>query len=247
MITFLPINSHPKPSEVLVIGGGDGGVLRELDRHPLVKNVTLCEIDEDVINVSKKYLPNMAKGFTSKKAKIIIEDAFEHIQRNTHKYDVIICDLTDPAGSPSEKLYTSESISLMHNSLKQDGILCLQSECFWMSLNLISNLMKYCTSKFSVCRYASAYTPFYLFGQLGFLLCSKSKVYSSNFIGQDIEFDKPSFIMDPSIYGLKYYSAAIHQASFILPNFVNEVSSFFLFNRLFTIHLQWLTRSYTPI
>ncbi|KAF1741429.1 hypothetical protein MXB_2201, partial [Myxobolus squamalis] len=99
MISFLPTNSHKSPTDVLVIGGGDGGVLRELDRHPLVKNVTLCEIDPDVIDVCTKFFPLMACGFKSPKAKIIIKDAFDYLSQTTCKYDVIIADLTDPFGT----------------------------------------------------------------------------------------------------------------------------------------------------
>ncbi|KAF1744934.1 hypothetical protein MXB_4036, partial [Myxobolus squamalis] len=173
MISLLPTNSHKCPQDVLVIGGGDGGVLRELDRHPLVKKVTLCEIDQEVIDVSKTFLPSMAVGFKSPKAKIIVDDAFNFLSTNTSKYDVIICDLTDPIGL-SEKLYTTESISLMSQCLNDDGILCLQSESIWLTLPLISNLVKYCKTQFTICKYATGYTPFYPLGQIGFLLCSKN-------------------------------------------------------------------------
>lgn len=85
-------------TQVLIIGGGDGGVLREVVKNPLVESVVLCEIDEDVINVSKKYLPGMAKGFFSPKLTLHVGDGFEFMKQNQDAFDVIITDSSDPVG-----------------------------------------------------------------------------------------------------------------------------------------------------
>ena len=92
MISFLPLNAHPNPERVLIIGGGDGGVAREVAKHPLVKQVTQCEIDEDVIKVSKLYLPNMAKGFDNPKMNLFIGDGFQFMRDHKNEFDVIITD-----------------------------------------------------------------------------------------------------------------------------------------------------------
>jgi len=98
MITHLPLNCHPDPRKVLVIGGGDGGVLREIVKHESVEEVILCEIDDAVIRVAKKYLPNMAVGFDHPKVKVVIQDGFEYLKEKLETYDAIIIDTSDPIG-----------------------------------------------------------------------------------------------------------------------------------------------------
>ncbi|KII66960.1 Spermidine synthase [Thelohanellus kitauei] len=213
MLTYLPVNSHPKPSNVLVIGGGDGGVLRQLDIHPSVDKAVLCEIDQMVMDVSKKYLTGMAKGLNSSKATIIVKDAFEYLETTKEKFDVIIMDTTDPDGSVSESLYTEKSLLNMSRCLNDGGVICLQSECVWHSLELISSLVETCQKYFKTVKYATSNTPMYPFGQMGYLLLSKET---------DYKFEEPKFKMDPKKYGLKYYTPEIHKASFVLPPFVEE-------------------------
>ncbi|CAF3734750.1 unnamed protein product [Rotaria sp. Silwood1] len=99
MLAFLPLLAHPNPKRVLIIGGGDGGVLREVIKHPKVEEVVLCEIDQDVIDVSKKYFPEMFKGFLSPKATINIGDGFEYLKIHKNEFDVIITDSSDPEGT----------------------------------------------------------------------------------------------------------------------------------------------------
>lgn len=92
MIAHLPLNSHPNPENVLVIGGGDGGVLREVLKHPSVKSATLCDIDEAVPRVSKDYLPHMAAGFNDPRVTLYIGDGFQFLRDQVGKFDVIITD-----------------------------------------------------------------------------------------------------------------------------------------------------------
>ncbi len=85
--------------QVLIVGGGDGGVAREVVKHPQVESVVQCEIDERVIEVSKKYLPFMAKGFADPKVSLYIGDGFEFIKNHPSEFDVIITDSSDPMGN----------------------------------------------------------------------------------------------------------------------------------------------------
>uniref|UniRef100_A0A8C2DJ59 Spermidine synthase n=1 Tax=Cyprinus carpio TaxID=7962 RepID=A0A8C2DJ59_CYPCA len=135
MIANLPLCCHPCPKKVLIIGGGDGGVLREVVKHPLVESVVQCEIDEDVINVSKKYLPGMAKGFFSPKLTLHVGDGFEFMKKNQDAFDVIITDSSDPVG-PAESLFKESYYQLMKTALCEGGILCCQGECQWLHLEL---------------------------------------------------------------------------------------------------------------
>jgi spermidine synthase len=92
MIAHLPLNSHPNPEHVLVIGGGDGGVLREVLKHPSVKTATLVDIDEAVPRVSKTFLPHMAAGFNDPRVTVHIGDGFQYLRDQVGKFDVIITD-----------------------------------------------------------------------------------------------------------------------------------------------------------
>ncbi|KAG2459298.1 EXOSX protein, partial [Polypterus senegalus] len=145
MIANLPLCSHPNPKKVLIIGGGDGGVLREVIKHRSVESVVQCEIDEDVINVSKKFLPEMAKGFFSPKLTLNVGDGFEFMKQNQDAFDVIITDSSDPVG-----------------------------ECQWLHLDLIKEMRTFCKSLFPVVDYAYCTIPTYPSGQIGFMLCSKN-------------------------------------------------------------------------
>uniref|UniRef100_A0A6I8NFF4 Spermidine synthase n=1 Tax=Ornithorhynchus anatinus TaxID=9258 RepID=A0A6I8NFF4_ORNAN len=129
MIANLPLCSHPSPRKVLIIGGGDGGVLREVVKHPTVESVVQCEIDEDVIEVSKKYLPGMAVGYSSPKLTLHVRDGFEFMQQNQDAFDVIITDSSDPMG-PAESLFKESYYQLMKMALREGGILCCQGK-YW--------------------------------------------------------------------------------------------------------------------
>lgn len=98
MMSFLPLTSHPNPQSVLIIGGGDGGVAREVAKYPTVERIVMCEIDEKVVEVSKEYLPFMSKGFQSSKLNLHIGDGFQFMGEYENEFDVIITDSSDPIG-----------------------------------------------------------------------------------------------------------------------------------------------------
>lgn len=112
---------------MLVIGGGDGGVLREVVKHESVQSVTLVEIDEAVVKVSKKFLPAMAVGFQHPKVKVHIGDGFAYLKENEGSYDVIITDSSDPVG-PAESLFQETFYDLMRKALLPGGIICTQGK-----------------------------------------------------------------------------------------------------------------------
>ena len=127
MITHLAMNSHPNPKQVLVIGGGDGGVLREVIKHPSVEHATLVDIDEMVPAVSKKYLPKMAVGFDSPKTSLHIGDGFKFLEGKKDQYDVIITDSSDPEG-PAEVLFQKPYFELLNAALKDGGVITTQGQ-----------------------------------------------------------------------------------------------------------------------
>ena len=149
MITHIPMFAHPDPKAVLIVGGGDGGVLREVARHKSVDRMCMCEIDEGVVNYSKEYFGDtMATAFSDPRTDLHFMDAAEFVKDKAGQFDVIIVDSSDPVG-PAETLYTSEFYSDMKTALRPGGIICTQGECIWLHLPLISKVLGDCGKLFS--------------------------------------------------------------------------------------------------
>lgn len=125
MITHLALNSHPNPKRVLVIGGGDGGVLREVVKHSIVESAVLCDIDEAVIRLSKKYLPGMSIGFQHPNVTVHVGDGFQFLADKKNEFDVIITDSSDPEG-PAENLFQKPYFELLFGALREGGVITTQ-------------------------------------------------------------------------------------------------------------------------
>jgi len=212
MMSHVPLFSHPNPEKVLVIGGGDGGVIREVLKHSCVKEITHCEIDQVVIDVSRKYLPGMAASMDDSRVTQYIGDGLKFMREHTNEYDVIITDSSDPQG-PAACLFERPYYKLLSQSLRPGGVICAQGESMWLHLDLICKMKKFCETLYPVVNYSSIYVPTYPGGQIGMMLCSLSK---------DIDFTKPT--REPSEeqieeMKLKYYNSSVHRASFVLPHF----------------------------
>jgi len=204
MLAHLPLCSHRNPKKVLIIGGGDGGVLREVCKHKCVEEVTICEIDKMVIEVSKQYLPNMACSFEDPRVTKYIGDGYAFLSSKKKEWDIIIVDSSDPVG-PAQTLFEKPFYEHLRDGLKDDGIACTQAECQWLHLSLIKNLIGFSRKVFKNAEYAFASVPTYPSGQIGFLLGS---------MGDPCREPKRSVGVP-----LKYYNEAVHRASFALPQF----------------------------
>lgn len=209
MLSHLPLCAHPDPKKVLVIGGGDGGCLREVAKHKGVEEIWICEIDQMVIDVSKKYLPQLAKGFDDKRVKVFVEDGCKFLEKYKNEFDVIIVDSSDPIG-PAEVLFEKPFYVNMKNALKEGGIVSTQAECMWLHLDIIKKLIKESREIYPVVEYAYTTMPTYPSGQIGFCICSKRNETSS-IPKRELQTDD-----------LKYYNKEIHKAAFVLPEFVRK-------------------------
>ncbi|EGX95900.1 spermidine synthase [Cordyceps militaris CM01] len=222
MITHLAMNSHPNPKKVLVIGGGDGGVLREVVKHDCVEEAILCDIDEltpspnqAVPRVSKQFLPEMATGLTHAKSTVHIGDGFKFLDDYKNTFDVIITDSSDPDG-PAESLFQKPYFQLLHDALREGGVITTQgSENQWLHLALITQLKKDCKEIFPVVEYAYTTIPTYPSGQIGFMVCSKDA-------SRDVKVPVRSWTPAEEEAKCRYYNAEIHKASFVLPNFAKK-------------------------
>ncbi|XP_050437375.1 spermidine synthase-like [Adelges cooleyi] len=213
MISFLPLCSHPKPQRVLIVGGGDGGVAREVAKHPLVEAIDQVEIDDRVVEVSKKYLPFMAKGFDSPKLNLHIADGFKFMEEHVEYYDVIITDSSDPIG-PAVSLFQKSYFELMKRALRPGGIVCSQADTFWGHLENATSMRKHCRDVFAKVGYATSYVPTYPHGQIGYALGS---------LNENTDFESPVFQLTQQQrkeMQLRYYTTEVHKAAFALPAFV---------------------------
>lgn len=127
MLVHPVLHAHPDPRHVLIIGGGDGGSMREVMRHKGVESVTLAEIDERVVAVSREYFPTLRSGFEDPRAQVEFIDGIKHVQKPPRKYDAIIVDSTDPVG-PAENLFAGEFYKAAAGALTDNGLLVTQSE-----------------------------------------------------------------------------------------------------------------------
>lgn len=209
MISLLPLASHPDPVSVLVIGGGDGGVLREVLKHPSVKSAILCDIDEAVPRVSKLYLPKMAAGFDDPRVTLVIGDGFKFLEDRKGEFDVIITDSSDPVG-PANSLFQKPYFQLLKESLKPKGAIATQGECIWLHLPLINDLMQMTQTLFPVAEYAYTSIPTYPSGTIGFVVAS---------LDPDADLRTPRV----DIQNTRYWNKDVHKAAFTLPTFAQEV------------------------
>lgn len=224
MIAHLPLCSIPSPKSVLVVGGGDGGVLREISRHSSIEHIDICEIDKMVIDVSKKFFPELAVGFEDPRVHLHIDDAIKFLRNAPKgKYDAIIVDSSDPVG-PAQELVEKPFFETIARALRPGGVVCNMAESMWLHTHLIQDMLSICheTFKGSV-HYAWASVPTYPSGVIGFLICSTE--------GPPVDFKNPVNPIE-NVEGavkhkreLKFYNSEVHQAAFALPTFLKrEVS-----------------------
>ena len=208
MIAHVPLCVHPKAKKVLVIGGGDGGTVREILKHDSVNEVDVCEIDEKVIEISKRHFPYLANSFDDSKVKIYCEDGNKFIKSHKDEYDIIIVDSSDPIG-PAEVLFRREFYEAMFQALKDDGIVVAQAESFFYHQKIIKSLFSFIRDIYPISEYYYTLVPTYPSGVIGFTFCSK-KYHPTN------NFDETEAL---KLTDLRYYNKDIHKAAFNLPAF----------------------------
>ncbi|MGA8941957.1 MAG: polyamine aminopropyltransferase [Thermoactinomyces sp.] len=210
MITHVAMNTHPDPKEVLVVGGGDGGVVREVLRHSSVTRVVLAEIDGKVIEASKKYFPQIAGRLDDERVDIQVTDGIRHIQQNPGKYDVIIVDSTEPVG-PAEGLFQKPFYEGIYEALKEDGIMVAQTESPWFNRDLIRQVFRDISAIFPIARLYTASIPTYPSGLWSFTIGSKKH--------------DPLNVEQSSCKPLntRYYRPEMHRSLFDLPQFVLDL------------------------
>lgn len=210
MISHVPLLTHGNASKVLVIGGGDGGTIREILKHP-VKEVHLVEIDREVIETSKEYFPSVSCGFSDSRVKIFCEDGIEFI-KNNKGYDIIIIDSPDPIG-PAVGLFSGGFYKNVFGALNENGIMVAQTETPILFGDLLKRIYKDMSSAFPYVNLYSAVIPTYPGAFWTFTMGSKT----INPILQEIS--------ATPVLKTKYYTRELHKSYFILPPFVKDIIS----------------------
>jgi len=212
MIVHTPMSVNPQIKKVLIIGGGDGGTVRELVKYPTINQVDLVEIDGRVIELCKEYFPHVTSGLTDPKVHIYVEDGVHFVNASKERYDLIIVDSTDPVG-PGEGLFSKAFYEACFNLLSEDGILINQHESPYFDKEALE--MKRAHQKikdlFPISKVYQAFIPTYPSGHWLFGFASKKLDPIKDF--------KQTLIHQLG-FSTRYYNHEIHTASFALPNYV---------------------------
>ena len=206
--------THPNPRNILVIGGGEGAVLREVLKYDSVVSVVMVDLDREVIEISKKYLGEFCKNsFSNGKVKLVFSDGRKFLEKQPKEsFDGIIVDATDPLeGGPSTLLYTKEFYSLVRSRLRKDGLMVTQATSIYHSPQCFSRIYKTVEAVFPVARAFKADVPAYS-SAWGFVLGSK-KYDPLKLNPKDVD----RMLKERKIRNLKFYDGLTHQTMFILP------------------------------
>lgn len=210
MITHIPLFTHPNPKKVLVVGGGDGGVIREILKHPSVEKAVLCEIDGDVVEECKKYLPEISCGLDDPRCEVLIGDGIQYVKDHKGEFDVIIVDSTDPF-SIAEGLFGGNFYNDISEALTEEGIFAAQTETPFFLPDTVKKVFNDAKEIFPVTKLFMAAIPTYPGGYWSFTVGSKkhdpSKVDTSK---------------NPAL-DTRYYTPALHNACFVLPKYIETL------------------------
>ncbi|HWP98471.1 MAG TPA: polyamine aminopropyltransferase [Syntrophomonadaceae bacterium] len=208
MITQVPINSHPHPDHVVIIGGGDGGALRDVVKNPAVKKGTLVEIDQRVIQASQDFFPELSCSFTHPKSEVLVADGLAFMKEHKNSFDIVIVDSTDPVG-PAVQLFGQAFYQDVFDALKEDGMLVVQSESPFLNSDIIKMAYGGISNVFPLTRLYLANVPTYPSGLWSFTVGSK-------------KYD-PQMVLRTDELDWKYYTPEIHRAAFQLPPFAKKI------------------------
>ena len=210
MISHVALNTHPNPKKVLVVGGGDGGAIREIIKHPSVEKAVLAEIDGRVIETSKQYLPQIAGALDDPRVDVQVVDGIQYIHDHKNEFDVIMVDSTEPVG-PAVGLFEKGFYQGIYEALTEDGIMVAQTESPWFNADLIKRVFKVIKAIYPVTRLYTVSIPTYPSGLWSFTMGSKK--YDPLAVSEEQLKD----------FDTKYYSPSIHKSVFQLPKFVEAL------------------------
>jgi spermidine synthase len=210
MISHIPLFTHPNPEKVLVVGGGDGGAIREVLKHPSVKKAVLCEIDKCVVEECMKYLPEISCELENPRCEVFIGDGIKYVHEHKNEFDVIIVDSTDPFGA-AEGLFGGSFYKEISECLTKDGIFVAQTETPFYLPEVVKKVFNDAKEAFPVTKLFMAAIPTYPSGYWSFTIGSKMHDPEEADVPAELGFDT------------RYYTPKLHKACFALPKYVEEL------------------------
>lgn len=221
MLVHVPLLTHPEPKRILIIGGGDGGSAREALLHPTVERVDMVEIDQVVVEASKRHLPEVGR-FDDPRLTVLYEDGIEFVRRaarNAQTYDVVIIDGSDPVG-PAEGLFEASFVQDCRALLDDRGVFCSQSESPWVGAFHpgMKRLHGALEREFVRVGTYLCWIPLYPAGMWSMMLGSMGPDPLSEEVLARSEMACKRYLS-----GCRYYNAEIHRGAFALPSFVREI------------------------
>lgn len=215
MIAHIPALNHPRPERIVVIGGGDGGTVRELLKHPEVKEIVLCEIDGMVVDACEKYFPQIAGGIRDPRVKLNVGDGVAYMKdHEPNSLDIVLVDSTDPIG-PGEGLFSGDFYKSVARALKPDGLMACQSESPWHDAPILQRIYRNVSAGFQhVYPYVGS-IPTYPKGMWSWTMASNKPISYR-------EFDRKRFQQLEKTTELHYLNEDLMSGVFAIPNFFKK-------------------------
>ncbi len=208
MMSHVALCSHPSPRRVLVVGGGDGGIVRELVRYDILEKITLVDIDEQVIEASRRFFPSVSCALDHPKVEVRPMDALVYIKDHRDEFDVIIVDSTDPVDFAAG-LFEEAFFRDVHSALKEDGMVVSQTESPMGHPDILRTAFMEMKKVFPIVELGWGIMPTYPTGSWTYTFASK------------VHDPRKIFRQPPE--GTRYYSSKIHEACFALPPFLEKI------------------------
>ncbi len=215
MITHVPMAVHPNVRNVLVIGGGDGGTVRELTKYKRIESIDLVEVDKDVVLLSKKFLPFTSCKLKDRRVGVWFEEGLRFVRGKKAEYDLIIVDSSDPYG-PAEGLFTREFYGTCFKALRDDGILINQHESPFYAAHQrsVRDAHRHIAFEYPVSTVYQCHIPSYPSGH--WLFGFASKKYHPIGDLDEVRWNKLGI-------RTQYYNTDLHRGAFALPNYVRDL------------------------
>ena len=209
MLVHPALLAHARPQEVCVVGGGDGGTVREVLKHPTVKRVVLAEIDEEVIAVSRQYLPSLASALGDPRLEIVVGDGARYLADHPREFDVVLSDSTDPVG-PGAALFGDAYFQSARSALREGGVFVTQCKSLWADADSVRDSAARLSRYFSTVLPYVAAVPTYPTGSWSFLLATEGVDARCTAAA-----DRQALICETT----RYYTPAHQSAAFAVPAF----------------------------
>lgn len=215
MMTHVPMLAHHNAERVLIIGGGDGGMLREVVKHD-IQSVTQVEIDQSVVDMAKTHLPNHSKGaYDDPRLTLVIDDGMAFVRNCNERFDVIIVDSTDPIG-PGESLFTEDFYAHAKRCLKPGGVIVTQNGVPFFQPDEVTTTHRRLNRHFSDVTFYTGAVPTYYGGLMTFAWASDDKAL------REVTAETLQARFEQSGIESRYYTPEVHQGSFALPRYIQD-------------------------